>query len=109
MGLSHWESSSSAYPTPLLRNESEGFYSNNNLVPDRTVAATEQRGGPTQYPVQTLVTTTPVTPPPKESWPIHTAERCGRHLYQKQPLYQKQTHTGYMEMLPHINSPSRPQ
>ena len=50
------------------RDRSGGFCSNTqgvDLVPDRAVTTTEQRGGPAQYPVQVLITTTPFTPPIK--------------------------------------------
>ena len=51
-----------------LRNGSGALYHNNegtDPAPDRAVTTTAQRGGPAQYPVQALVTTTPVTPPIK--------------------------------------------
>ena len=66
--LSQEEYSNTTYLTQQLRNGSGGFYCNDwgpDPAPNRTVTTTEQREVPTQYPVQTLVTTTPVTPPIK--------------------------------------------
>ena len=62
--LSQQERSNPSCLTLQLRNESGGLYSNNqgaDPAPDRAVTTTEQRG-PIPYPVQAVVTTTPVTP-----------------------------------------------
>ena len=65
---------------PQLRSRSGGFYSNNqgaDPAPDKAVTTTEQRGGPSQHPVQVLVTTTSVIPLIKGIIAsIHRGKRC---------------------------------
>ena len=76
--LSQHEHSSPTYLILQLRTKSGGFYPNNwetDSAPDRDVTTTEQRGGPTQYLVQALVTTTSVTPIKGIMISIHRGKR----------------------------------
>ena len=69
VALFKWEwsnpSTSNSRSETQLRNRSGELYSNRygaDTASDRAVTTTEQRGGPTQYPGQALITTTPVKP-----------------------------------------------
>ena len=93
-----------------IKCETQGFYSNNwgaDLAPDKAVTPTEKRGGYAQYPGQALDTTTPITPPYQGDNGQHTLRK---DMVGIQPLHQKYwTYTVYTGMLPHKNSPLRPQ
>ena len=75
--------------TPQLRNGPAAFTltagEQTLLPPYRAVITTEQTGDPARYPVQSLVTTTPVTLPIKAIMASTTEEREGRHHTKTSP------------------------